>query len=538
MNVSPREFRRLWPEFEAGSWRTWAAVEDAAVGMEPEDAELVARVAGGRALPEEPVRELWAVVGRGGGKSRWAARLAVYFALGWTYKRAPGERVFAGIFAPDRKQAKITFNYVTGLLHAVPALEREIKRETAETVELRGGTTVEVITASKAAPRGRSYALAIVEEAAFLPADDSAEPDRELLRALRPALARVPGSMLVVISSPYARRGQLFRAWKAHYGKESPRVLVVAGDTQTFNPAFDAAEIDRAFEEDEPAAWSEYGRGGEIRFRADVETFVPLEVVEACVVPGRHELPPVSEVRYRAFVDPSGGGQDSFALAIGHAETRDGSPVAVLDALRERRPPYSPEKVVEEFSSLLKTYGIGEVTADRYAGQWPKEAFARHGIEYEQAARPKSDLYRDALALLNSARTELLDRGRLVAQLVGLERRTARGGRDSTDHAPGAHDDCANVVCGVAVLLAVSPAEPTKTYGTWGRSAQRSSSRRPTPPLEVLTARGEEAFAARLADVPPEELTEQEALLLRRGWGRRSGFDIGGRDHVARIVRR
>jgi hypothetical protein len=33
---------------------------------------------------------------------------------------------------------------------------------------------------------------------------------------------------------------------------------------------------------------------------------------------------------------------------------------------------------------------------------------------------------------------------RLVAQIVGLERRTARGGRDSIDHAPGAHDDVAN----------------------------------------------------------------------------------------------
>jgi hypothetical protein len=30
------------------------------------------------------------------------------------------------------------------------------------------------------------------------------------------------------------------------------------------------------------------------------------------------------------------------------------------------------------------------------------------------------------------------------AQIVGLERRTARGVRDSVDHAPGAHDDVAN----------------------------------------------------------------------------------------------
>jgi hypothetical protein len=32
----------------------------------------------------------------------------------------------------------------------------------------------------------------------------------------------------------------------------------------------------------------------------------------------------------------------------------------------------------------------------------------------------------------------------LIAQLLGLERRTARSGKDSIDHAPGGHDDVAN----------------------------------------------------------------------------------------------
>src|SRR5262249_4903704 len=40
----------------------------------------------------------------------------------------------------------------------------------------------------------------------------------------------------------------------------------------------------------------------------------------------------------------------------------------------------------------------------------------------------------------------------LLTQLVGLERRTARGGRDSIDHPPGAHDDLANAVAGLAAV--------------------------------------------------------------------------------------
>jgi hypothetical protein len=42
----------------------------------------------------------------------------------------------------------------------------------------------------------------------------------------------------------------------------------------------------------------------------------------------------------------------------------------------------------------------------------------------------------------------------LVSQLCGLERRTARGGRESVDHATSAHDDLANAAAGALVNVA------------------------------------------------------------------------------------
>jgi hypothetical protein len=57
------------------------------------------------------------------------------------------------------------------------------------------------------------------------------------------------------------------------------------------------------------------------------------------------------------------------------------------------------------------------------------------------------------LALLNSGRVVLPKHEKLVHQLVGLERRTSRGGRDSIDHAPGGHDDLANSVAGLADVI-------------------------------------------------------------------------------------
>jgi len=91
-----------------------------------------------------------------------------------------------------------------------------------------------------------------------------------------------------------------------------------------------------------------------------------------------------------------------------------------------RRPPFSPEDVVLEFSALLKSYRISKVTGDRYAGEWPRERFREHGITYEPAAKPKSDLYRDLLPAINSRMVDLLEDARLFAPIVGIERRTAR----------------------------------------------------------------------------------------------------------------
>ena len=66
------------------------------------------------------------------------------------------------------------------------------------------------------------------------------------------------------------------------------------------------------------AAASEYGA----TFRTDVETFISREVVDACTIPGRFELPRSIDKRhfYVGFTDPSGGSQDSFTRAVAHME--------------------------------------------------------------------------------------------------------------------------------------------------------------------------------------------------------------------------
>jgi hypothetical protein len=241
----------------------------------------------------------------------------------------------------------------------------------------------------------------------------------------------------------------MWDAHRKHYGRDGDPVLVWQADTRTMNMTVPQRVIDEATERDPVWAAAEYGA----QFRSDLESFVAREAVEACIDTGVRERAPAAGVWYSAFVDPSGGSSDSMALAIAHREKDDTS---VLDLVRELRPPFNPEDCVQEFATALKSYRVTTVVGDRYAGEWPREQFRKRGISYDVAARAKSDIYRDTLPMINSRRVQLLDHPRLVAQLCSLERRTSRGGRDSIDHPPGAHDDVANSVAGALIGAAES----------------------------------------------------------------------------------
>ena len=135
-------------------------------------------------------------------------------------------------------------------------------------------------------------------------------------------------------------------------------------------------------------------------------------------------------------------------LAIAHAAHDK----AVLDAVREVRPPFSPENVVSEFATLLKSYAITTIRGSRS----PENGRASNSPSVASAiahpTKPSLELYLDLLPVINSGRVSLLDHPKLVSQLCALERRTARSGRDSMNSPPNAHEDLANCVAGAIDL--------------------------------------------------------------------------------------
>jgi hypothetical protein len=429
------------------TWAAWFVVLKAMFGLPLDDADLALfQKHTGRTTPAPGgYFDLSLVVGRRGGKSLILALIAAFLScfFDWRPFLTGGERAVIMIIAADKRQAATIFKYFREMLD-IPLLKGIIDRETNELLELTNPITIEIQTASYKTVRGRTVVAALCDELAFWSVDEgTANPDSEIINALRPAMATIPGARLLKASSPYARKGVLWNDYKKHFGAEESPTLVWQASTREMNPSVPQSFIDAAYEDDASNAEAEYGG----QFRSDVEAFVSADAVEACVVQGRFELPPVADIEYTAFVDPSGGSADSMTLAIAH---REGEKV-VVDAVRENKPPFSPEGVVSEHATLLKTYRITKVTGDHYAGLWPRERYAAHGITYMAAAKPKSDLYRDLLPLVNGARIELLDHQKSINQLCALERKTARSGKDSIDHPPKQHDDVINAVAGAAV---------------------------------------------------------------------------------------
>jgi hypothetical protein len=465
----PRLFRP-WFKDEA-SWIAWRTFLAALFALPMSDAELAifSTCTGRTDPPSRQAREAWLCVGRRGGKSLALAALAVFVGCFGDFRKyvVPGESLKIPVLAADREQAGVIANYCRAMLTEIPMLRKMLKRALADSFELTNGLTISVQTASFRGARGFTAPLVLCDEIAFWYSEDSgsANPDTEILRALRPSLGTIPNSMLICASSPYAKKGALYDAFKRYYGQAGD-VLAWKAPTWVMHPP-DAklqGDIDDAYASDPEAASAEWGA----EFRSDISSFIQREVVETAIDRGVYERPWQPGKRYRAFCDPSGGSSDSFTLAVAHHE----KDAVILDCTRDIKAPFVPTEAVAQIAATLKSYRLFSVVGDKYAAQWTVDAFRQAGVTYNHSKLSRSEIYAELLPALNAGKVRLLDMPRAVSQICNLERRTARGGRDSIDHPPGAHDDLANSIAGVATLV-----------------SERSLPREGSEPLDVFFSR-------------------------------------------------
>ncbi len=432
------------PDSWEQSWGVVARVIDRSP-LTPEQLAVFCAATGRTKYLRKAINTLLLLIGRRGGKSHFAAHFLVYLSLCVEYpKRALGEVIVNALVGVDRKQGRIVLSYLLAIIEANPMFRAMVESVTSDSVTLTNGVRVEIGTASYRTIRGYTLGALLIDEAAFLRSDDSANPLREVVAAGRPGLATT-GGPLIMLTSPHQRSGLVYELFQRHHGADESDTLVWRATSREMNPTIPESVIRSAFQDDPARAAAEW----EAEFRQDLEAFVPVEVVQDATPFGVRELPASSGIDYVAFVDAAGGsGTDSMTLGIAHREGE----LAVLDLVREVRPPFSPERVVEEFAEDLARYGCRSVIGDRYAALWPRERFERCGIGYEASELTKSQIYLEGLPMLMSGQLRLLDNKRLLSQLTALERRTSRTGRDFVDHGPGGHDDVCNAGLGALVF--------------------------------------------------------------------------------------
>jgi hypothetical protein len=427
---------------DLSTWENWLVCLKAifALEMTPAEFEIYQKFTGRADPPTEPFKEVFLLIGRRGGKSLMAALVSVWLAVFVDWKLGL-ERGYVMTIATDRRQAGVVFNYIRRILQ-LPVFKGMIVSENKEEIELSNNITISVQTCSYRSLRGFQLCGVVADELGFWNVE-GANPAQEILTGLRPSLGNLPGSKLLCISTGFQKSGPLWEAFHSKFGQSDPETLVWRSSTLEMNPLYSQRVIERALREDYSSARAEYF--GE--FRADLETYLSSEAIEACTIPGRFELPRITGVSYQGFVDPSGGRGDSMTLSIAH---REGDKI-VQDCVRVRHPQFNPQDCVKEFTTVLKAYGLNSVTGDRYSGAWCSSEFEKAGIIYKNAELTKSDYYLEFLPIVMQRGCELLDNKQQAIEFRQLLRRTGKG-KDTVDHPPNLHDDLANAAAASCVL--------------------------------------------------------------------------------------
>lgn len=440
LGMSMRDFLAMVADFGimAGeSWQKWRVVLIATVGEPLTEPEMeIFREFAGRDPPTEHISLLATFVGRRGGKDSAIAVLVCYLALCIEWTLSLGEIGTIMAIAVNRKQAKISFRRIIGVLRAVPVLEAKIANVTSTEVMLENDVEITVTTADAASVRGATVVAAVLDEAAFM----TDETFDELIVSITPALGTMPRSLIAVITTIYSSQGkayELFRQW----GESIAGQLVIKGTTRDFNVTYSQKTIDIELAKDPQRARAEYLSIP----RTDVSRLFDAALLDAVTRNEYRELPfrqiiHGGKTRYSAGVDVSGGRGDAASCAISHPEGER----VVIDAVRAWPAPHDPVVVAGEIAVFMGLYGLKTAIADDYAAEFSRSVYREAGIELQSAHITRSEAYMHALPLFTTNRVEIPDHPGLRQELLALERRTGRSGKDSVDHPPHGHDDIAN----------------------------------------------------------------------------------------------
>lgn len=382
----------------------------------------------------------------------------LYKCLIWKASGGRGNQVYC--VASDLGQANDDLDLCKLIIRRNPLLDTELTVKSNVIERKDGEGFIEILPAGDAAGlHGKTYLFLVVDEL-------HTQKDYRLLEALEIDRTRPDAQQWFASYAAVSRAAgvPINDILKQHEKGTDPRLFVswYAGTIEEANPSLngplgptleDILDAQRSL-----PSWIFRRLCQNLPGQPDGAAFDAGKVEEA-VVAQRTVLSPQPGVTYVAFCDLSGGGADDSTLAIAH--WHEGR--AVLDLLIDQgqrvNGTFSPEDAVQKFADVLKQYGCTTVTGDRYAGEWPRQAFVKHGVSYFLADLNRSQIYAAFEPLLNSGQVELLDHPKLFPQLIGLMRKG-----EKIDHTSGEHDDHANSAAGAVLLAHRQGARPADLF--------------------------------------------------------------------------
>jgi len=414
-----------------------------------EQVPLVERCTGRPPQPGIEYRESAIIAGRRSGKSdKIASNICLYEAMFRHHRISAGERAIVLLLAQNVRQAGVVNGYIRGKLERSPILQQHVLAMRSHEVDLDNGVTIAVYPSSFRSIRGLSVIACVCDEIGYWWTEtEYSNPDVEVIRAVRPAMATFPHAKLILVSSPYAKSGVLWDAWQSRH--DDPDTLVWHAPTALMNPTVRAAFLEKERARDPEVFAREYLA----EFTDAVSSFLPSDAIEACTIRGRNEVAQAPHAfRYVCALDAAYV-NDTFAMAVAHHDrTRD---VVVIDHVAgwkgSKQSPVRLTDVLPQLKAIAARYGIGAVTADQYGVEPLRHALKSIGLEINErtfTAGSKADMFSNLKSLVVERRIELLDHAESLRELRGLEVELMPGGQTRVGHAhrASAHDDFATAI--------------------------------------------------------------------------------------------
>lgn len=399
------------------------------------------------------------IVGRRGGKSTIASIIALYSTIKVNWKpfltKTPVATVLVLSHSVDFSEEILSI--LKDMVEASPILNRlrdPKKKNTSKIFHLKvpfllpnnkiqySRVRVKVGAASKRTTRGSAICTLLCDEIAFWNlAEDAADPDTEILRAVRPALAQFgKHGTIIKLSSPGIKQGVLYDEWLRREALKQDLIQFKA-PSWVWNTIIPVDWFKEELRTDPD------GFDTEIRanFVDSISNFILPEFVDMCILKGINFIAPTDEkgVTYSAAIDAAFK-KDRFAFAVvAHNENRVTTHVIKYWEGTKKKPVQAFE-VAEYIRNVCKEFGLSEVTGDQHSFQPLREIFQQYGINLVEntfTLTYKKKIYFGLKRLIHNRQMDLLDIPLLAKEIKELQVEQTSTGQIRIGHPIGGSDD-------------------------------------------------------------------------------------------------